>query len=321
MARKRTIATFYTPKQVTKGSGNQEGTNSPEKPKLLLEHIVEKGLKKHFKIKEKIKPFSDEDFMIAHTPEYVETFFNGERKYKETWIRWSEEFADSLRYTNSSLYSAIKNSIENPKEISFSPTSGFHHAKPDRGEAYCTFSGQVIASMKLFEEKGVSGAYLDLDAHFGNSIEDSRDYVQDLNLAIPKGANINPKGNGERYLDDLKSELETLGDKIKEGEIDYVVWCHGADSHEWDDAGDGKVNTQEWMNASKMFYEWVGQMDEELGRPLPLTISLFGGYRADDYNSVLELHTVDLVECLNTLNERNIQYKPDIKPIKTNQHY
>ena len=60
------------------------------------------------------------------------------------------------------------------KALTFSPTSGFHHARPEGGSGFCTFSGQVIASLKIYEEKKLVGAYLDLDGHYGNSIEDSR---------------------------------------------------------------------------------------------------------------------------------------------------
>lgn len=49
------------------------------------------------------------------------------------------------------------------------------------------FSRQVIAAVKLYKELNVSGAWIDLDAHFGNNIEDSRYIVQSLNKAIPIG--------------------------------------------------------------------------------------------------------------------------------------
>jgi hypothetical protein len=45
---------------------------------------------------------------------------------------------------------------------------------------------------------------------------------------------------------------------------------------------------------------------------IPLILSLFGGYRRDDYNSVLSLHTADLVMCLNILCGRKINYKTEV---------
>jgi hypothetical protein len=50
-----------------------------------------------------------------------------------------------------------------------------------------------------------------------------------------------------------------------------------------------------------------------LGKQIPLTLSLFGGYRKDDYESILSLHTADLVKCLNILCGQNIHYFPKVK--------
>src|SRR5690606_12251584 len=118
----------------------------------------------------------------------------------------------------------------------------FHHATPDRGCGFCSFSGQVIASMKIYYEFGLSGAYLDLDGHYGNSISDSYDYVKDLDKAIPYGCNINPVDKGKRYIKDIKHRLKILEHKILNDEVHYVVFAHGADSHIDDDLS-GQLTT------------------------------------------------------------------------------
>jgi hypothetical protein len=55
-------------------------------------------------------------------------------------------------------------------------------------------------------------------------------------------------------------------------------------------------------------------MDEILGRPLPVSCALFGGYRDDDYTSVLSLHTADFVECLTKLMDVDVKYTIEVKP-------
>jgi len=310
--RKKRIKTFYTKKQVLTDD-NTNYSQSPQKPKLLLDLIRKEGLKRKYNISSSFKPFSVDDFYIAHTKDYVDNFFTGTGNCSSNNLAWSKQFVDSVCYTNSSLYHAIRNSIVNPGEISFSPTSGFHHAKPERGLAFCTFSGQVIASKKIYDEFGISGAYLDLDGHYGNSIEDTREFVQDLDKIIPKDCNINPRYKGKQYVLDFQLRMERLGAKLVNGEIGYLVWCHGADSHEWDDEGK-QCNTEEWLKCSQIFYSWVHKMDKELHRPIPLTLVLFGGYRKDDYNSVLYLHLADIVTCLNILLGYNIDFRPAIKP-------
>ena len=299
--RHKLIKLFYTDRMIPKELTGSYSW-SPSKPKFLLNLLEDLDMLPLFDIDNSFDGFRDVDFYVAHTPEYVAAFFQGQQPLCESnSIPWSRDFAETLRYTNASLYNAIKHSIEHPEQVSLSPTSGFHHAQPNCGMGFCTFSGQVIASVKLFEESGVRGAYLDLDGHFGNSIEDSRDYVPSLTGAIPYRMNINPLGRNSRYLDSLTASLAALREAILDNDIDYVVWCHGADSHSDDDLGGGQCDTTYWVECSKVFFQWVKDLDAERGKPLPVTLSLFGGYRPDHYRSVLELHIADITQCTSVL--------------------
>jgi acetoin utilization deacetylase AcuC-like enzyme len=311
--RKPQLSTFYNEKMVLK-EGEKNFSKSPQKPKWLLEFLEKNDLLKYLEIHQNFEPFTKEDFYIAHTQNYVDCFFAGKKPLAESnTLEWSPQFAETVQYTNASLYEAIKFALQNPESICFSPVSGFHHAQPMYGMGYCTFSGQVIASVKIFRETGMKGAYIDLDGHFGNSIEDSRNFVEDLNEAIPKGfGNINPAGVHDIYINHFKKELNILETAILEGQINYLVFCHGADSHEDDDTK-GQCNTQEWVMCAEVFYNFVKKIDESLKKPIPLVLCLFGGYRSDDYNSVLGLHAKDLITCLNTLCGQEIHFEPVLK--------
>ena len=308
------IKTFYNPKQVLEKDSYSNYSKSPLKPKLLIEYLKKKGLLSKFDVTKNFNKFGNSDFEIAHTRHYVNDFFRGGAKASSNGLSWNPQFAESVRYTNASIYSAIRNSIQNPAEVSFSPTSGFHHARPDGGSGFCTFSGQVIASVKIWRELGKVGCYLDLDGHFGNSIEDTRNFQPDLNKAVPLGFNFNPAYSNKEYYDDLvlfiKGKLEPA---ILNGKIDYVVWCHGADSHADDQLGH-QCSTYWWTKCSEFFWSWVKEMDEILGKPLPVSCALFGGYRDDDYTSVLSLHTSDLVQCLKQLLDLDVKYTIEVQP-------
>lgn len=320
MYRDSTVKTFYNSKQVLKRDSENNVSKSPLKPKLLLEYLKINDLISHFEIEKSFVPFDKKDFLIAHHSNYVNAMFQGIKPLCESsGLKWSKQFLESLTYTNSSLYNAIRQSILEPQRITFSPTSGFHHATPDKGCGFCSFSGQVIASMKIYYEFGLSGAYLDLDGHYGNSISDSYNYVKDLNKAIPFGCNINPIYAGKKYVSDFKHRLKVLEQKILNDEIHYLVFAHGADSHIDDDLG-GQVNTEQWLDCSRIFYKWIKQLDKKLKRPIPLTLSLFGGYRKDNFESVLSLHTSDLVICLNTLCSSNIDYLLNVKQRKYDEY-
>jgi acetoin utilization deacetylase AcuC-like enzyme len=292
------IHVFYRPEQVLAIDSPENFSKSPQKPRLLLEFFSGHGLDRHFVRHDDWPRFHRKDFLLAHTPESVDAFFAGRRPLCESnGLTWSEQFADSVRYTNASLYHAIEHAVAHPEQITFIPTSGFHHARPTAGGGFCTFSGQEIAAVKLVREHRLVGAHIDLDGHFGNSIEDSRAFVTELNQAIPLGCNINPTDAHTGYLDSLKKHLADLERRLARGEVHYVVFAHGADSHEDDDLG-GQCTTAEWVEASGLVYGMLERVGQQLGRPVPLTLALFGGYREDNYEAVLRLHTADLIRCL-----------------------
>jgi hypothetical protein len=140
-----------------------------------------------------------------------------------------------------------------------------------------------------------------LDGHFGNSFEDSRAFVPDLDWAMPKGLNFNPVGTHLAYVEWFRNRLRFLRERVAAGEVQSVAFCHGVDSHE---AGDlhGQCSTDEWLACSQLFYEWVGDVERSLGISLPVTLSLFGGYRRDNFISVLSLHTTaELAKCVKIL--------------------
>lgn len=309
------IRVFYNEKMsLTPNYDNS--SRSPEKPKRLMEYLAQKKLLEHFNIDGAYEPFETEDFYIAHEKAYVDSFFSEalEPRYQRMLgLKWSAELAETTRYTTASLYYAILHSIQHPEEVCLSPVCGFHHAFPRKGALYCCFSGQVIASTRIYREHQLSGCYIDLDGHYGNSIDNSYGFVPDLEQAIPPEiGNININACHRDYLDELSRRLKVLEQYITDGKIHYVVFCHGADSHEWDDLGH-QLTTDEWVECSEMVYDFVGRLEQKLNRPIPLSLALFGGYRKDDYNSVLALHTADLVTCLNVLCGQHLVYTPAVK--------
>jgi acetoin utilization deacetylase AcuC-like enzyme len=280
---------FYTPKQVN--TNNNMGisfSKSPLKPKLVMDELLS-GIHAKDLVIHDFNGLTQADFEIAHKISYVKEFLTGGKRSESNGIPWSKELVESVAYTNGSLYHAIKYATENENAFVLSPTSGFHHAQPANGRGFCTFSGQVIASVKRYRETGAVGAYLDLDGHFGNSIGDSVKFCPDVLKAIT--LNLNPSENGEQYLDELAVGLDVLERQIETG-LDYVVWCHGADSHEDDDLG-GYVNTQQWLQCSEMFYEFV-QRKRSQGFNVPVVASLFGGYSRKNYGFVINLHASDI---------------------------
>ena len=301
--RSKRILTFYTEQQVCFDNIQTASfSKSPLKPYLLMQRMKKKGLTSAFRFQSNFQPLTKEDFELAHTETYVHNVFNGEGNYRSNSLPWSKNLVHSVGFTNASLYEAKKHALLHPQTVCFAPVSGMHHAQPERGSGFCTFSGQVISAIKLYEEFGVSGAYFDLDGHFGNSIEDSRWFHPAIDLAIPKGCNINPTGTNEAYVASFQKGLDHVGELIKAGKLHYVVFAHGADSHEDDDIGGG-CDTKHWLLCAQLFSEWVNKISAAIGKPLPVTLALFGGYRSDNYEAVLDLHLKSLMTCARVICE------------------
>ena len=250
-------------------------SKSPLKPKLVLDGLKEKLNNNQYLIKD-FKPYIKDDFKLAHYNTHINYVYdlNEEGTIMENDLPWSKELVTSLEYTNASLYSSIKSSIEDPSNVHISLVSGMHHARPHMGIGFCTFSGQCIASIKLYNELNVKGCYIDLDAHFGNSIDDTRIFNPLLNECIPRWANYNPqqKLKNRSYINDFGSYLYTfLENRILNEEINYIVYCHGADSIEGDDCKNGKVTLEQWYECTEIFWVWYKQLCKKLNKQFPVT--------------------------------------------------
>ena len=141
------IKTFYNDK-LNFTNANSESPFISDKPKRVINYLIDCNLFHNFELIEDFTPYSKQDFYTAHHKEWVDDFFAGKGRLQRRnmlGISWSEEFVESERYSNSSLYHAIKYSIHNPAQVCFSPTNGFHHAIPKMGALFCAFSGQVRA--------------------------------------------------------------------------------------------------------------------------------------------------------------------------------
>ena len=111
----------------------------------------------------------------------------------------------------------------------------------------------------------------------------------------------------------LPRMLSKLTNKILNGEIHYVVFAHGADSHIDDDLG-GQCGTWYWLECSRIFATWVNHVSDLLGKRLPVVLALFGGYRKDDYNTVLDLHIKSILTCSNIIYGQSVKDTLTINP-------
>lgn len=315
MENRPALHVYYRPEMAPVDAPRNFST-SPSKPRRFVEFVQATPLWPHLEVSGEFAPVQREQVLLAHEARYADAFLSGEKPLCESnGLEWFASFRDSVLWTNGALLAAVRAAIDDPRRPTMAPVSGFHHATPRGGSGFCTFSGQVITALTLYRERGLRGAWLDLDGHFGNSIEDSRAFAPDLNEAIAPRHNINPRGSHGDYLADLDRHLAGLRTDLLEGRVDYVCVAHGADSHEWDSLGH-QCSTAEWLQASERIYSMLAEVRTQ--RAVAVTLTLFGGYRADHPESVLGLHAMDLARCLSLvcgIDDTAVQsYSATVKP-------
>ena len=286
-------------------------SKSPTKPRRFVQYLETTPVWPHVDLRADFAPVTREQLLLAHTPMYVDDFLAGASPLAASnGLQWTPELRDSVLWANGAMLAAVQRALAEPEAVVMAPVSGFHHARPGGGSGFCTFSGQVIAALEVYQQHGKRGVWFDLDGHFGNSIQDSRDFAPALNEAIPHWANINPSGSHRSYLIDLQRHIALAKAALLAGEVDYVAFAHGADSHEWDQLGH-QCSTEEWLEAAELIYAMVAEVRAQ--RPLPLVLALFGGYRDDHPNSVLGLHAMDLAICLRRICNVPVEFEAEVR--------
>ncbi|MCC7467489.1 MAG: histone deacetylase, partial [Saprospiraceae bacterium] len=161
---------------------------------------------------------------------------------------------------------------------------GTHHAFADRGEGYCCFNDQAVASNWLLKE-GLAQRILivDLDVHQGNgtakifeheprvftfSMHGERNYPvrkekSNLDIGLPDGM------EDEAYLQILR---ETLPRLLDEFQPDFVFYQSGVDILETDKLGRLNISRDGCRERDKVVFSLCKQ------HRLPVVASMGGGY-------------------------------------------
>ncbi len=209
------------------------------------------------------------DLATGHTDDYVRDFIEGSGLAESSGLRWTASVRDAALSCVGALRSAIEDALSTGTSC-VAPVAGFHHAVPTSGMHFCALSGQAIASVSVHRTLGAVGAYLDLDAHHGNSIDDTYAFQPELLKAVPRGMNVNPHGYDPRGY----TRRAVAGAKrLALARPDYVVLCHGADTISGDPMGAGLLTRDQWVQ--------LGADVAATLRGIPMVYCLFGGY-ADD---------------------------------------
>ena len=207
----------------------------------------------------------------------------------------SASVARSVVYTCGACYGSARVALKDG--ISASLTSGFHHAGPAGGRAFCTFNGLMATAVALLDEGRVERiAIVDCDYHYGDgtqAIIDAQDLASRV-LHLSFGQRFRRPDQAEDYL----AAMHALRGAFQDFRPDIIIYQAGADVHVDDPMG-GLLTTEQMRARDRAMFSIAREL------AIPITWNLAGGYQVEVDGSiprVLQLHLITFEEALRAWN-------------------
>lgn len=239
---------------------------------------------------------SDEQLLLAHTPEYLERVKSGTlnpREVGEIGFPWSPEMVERSRRSTGATIAALEAAFADGAAVSLA--GGTHHAYADRGQGFCVFNDAVVA-IRAWQAAGKikRAVIIDTDVHQGNgtaklcaddptiftfSIHGAKNFpfrkeTSDLDLPL-----ANETGDAE-YLRQLDAGLEQA---FAAGPFDAAVFVSGADPYEHDRLGKLKLTREGLAERDRRVFAACRR------HQLPVAVVMGGGY-CNDVESIVDIH-------------------------------
>ena len=195
--------------------------------------------------------------------------------------------------------------------VAGSLSSGLHHARRERGAAFCTFNGLAIAASEALSAGAPSVLILDLDAHCGGGtaslIEDEpRLWQVDVSVsnfdsyASGLHTRLSIVRNSDQYLGEIERALE--GVRRTGPDFGLCIYNAGMDPFEGCDIGGLSGITRDTLEArERLVFDWCR------GGRLPIAFALAGGYVGHRLpkDDLIDLHRLTLSEAARSIGVPN----------------
>ena len=269
-----TVKVFYDERQSV--GFNESFSPSAAKPAKVVKSWQQLGIPLELVT---FAPLTVDEMSQAHNRDYVEGVLSC--RYPNGFANFNPEVAQALPWVCGSMVASALHSLRT-RELSFSPTSGAHHACYNYGMCYCTFNFLAMAAIRAHQEGAKQVGILDLDNHHGNGTEN---IITTLGLSFIKhysfGMEFLKRGPSvKHWLKRLPGIVENFAD------VDLLIVNAGVDPHIGDPLGGV-------MTAKQMFQREVLVFGTAAKMKLPVCVSLAGGYQQDEegnIGNVLRLH-------------------------------
>lgn len=166
--------------------------------------------------------------------------------------------------------------------VAGSLSSGLHHARQDRGSAFCTFNGLALAARAAIANGAKNVLILDLDAHCGGGT--SSLLAEHLNIwqcdvstcrfdgyTESDGVCLSVVKSAGEYLPTVEKRLNKLSENAPH--FDLCLFNAGMGPHEdCDTGGMPGITTEMLAERERMVFEWCRR------KGTPIAFALAGGY-------------------------------------------
>ena len=273
------IKVFYSNKMIAK---TKSFSPSAEKPALVVSSWMKLDQSHRIKIVEPNAVTVDQ-LNLAHSTEYVEGILS--MKIRNGFRNFDQSVADSLPYTSGAMLSAAREALKN-RRVAVAPCSGFHHAKWNTADGFCTFNGLMVTAMALKNEGLVSRVgIIDFDMHIGDGTDQ---IIQQLSINWIRHFSAGYQYEKPEHANNFFHAIPWIIDMMKG--CDLILYQAGADPHIDDPLG-GFLTTEQLKERDRLVFEHVSNLK------IPVVWNLAGGYQ-DDFQKVIEVHDNTMRSCI-----------------------
>lgn len=231
---------------------------------------------------------SDDDLLLAHTPEYLAKVTAGrlsDAEQRRIGLPWSPELVERARRSVGGTLAACRAALSG--RVAVNLAGGTHHAFADAGEGFCLFNDAAVAVRALRRDGRIDRAVvIDLDVHQGNgtarlfqgddqtftfSVHGANNFParkeqSDLDVGLPDGV-------GD--ADFLAAVEQGTWEALHRSRAELALYLAGADPFEGDRLGRMKVTKAGLFRRSQIVLEACA------ARGVPVAVAMAGGYAAD----------------------------------------
>jgi len=170
----------------------------------------------------------------SHSPAFIDALEEAnDGQWKEEYLQFNlgvedcpvfRSLFDYVLLYSSATITAAELIIEDNANVVFNPLGGFHHASRYHAEGFC-YVNDAVAAIDMFIARGFRVAYIDIDAHHGNGVQDAY-YRDDRVLTVSlhqTGKTIYPWSGFETEIGEDMGQGFTINLPLPEESDDEVL--------------------------------------------------------------------------------------------------